>query len=81
MSKTVSIKPKPRKPSESEASRLDEFVGVAEALPSATPSPRMKRLTFDIPADLHKRIRLSCVEKEVDMAVELRRILQEHFPS
>jgi hypothetical protein len=40
----------------------------------------MKRLTFDLPADLHKRIRLACVEKEVDMAAELRRILLEHFP-
>jgi hypothetical protein len=41
----------------------------------------MKRLTFDIPADLHKRIRRACLEKEVDMTVELRRILQEHFPA
>lgn len=81
MSKTVSIKPKPRKtPSESEASRLDAFVGVETPQPAA-PSPRMKRLTFDIPADLHKRIRLNCIEKEIDMAAELRRILLEHFPS
>jgi hypothetical protein len=41
----------------------------------------MKRLTFDIPADLHKRIRLACIEKEVDMAAELRCILQERFPA
>jgi hypothetical protein len=79
MSKTVPIKPKPSQP-ESKASRLDDFVG-AEKPPSAEPLPRMKRLTFDIPADLHKRIRLACIEKEVDMAAELRCILQERFPA
>jgi hypothetical protein len=78
MSKTVSIKPKPNQP-ESQASRLETFVG-ANKPPSVEPSQRMKRLTFDIPADLHKRIRLACIEKEVDMAAELRCILQEHFP-
>jgi len=56
-------------------------VGVEEVSPSVQPSQRMKRLTFDIPADLHKRIRLACVEKEEDMAAELRRILLDHFPS
>jgi hypothetical protein len=79
MSKTVSIKPKPNQP-ESEASRLEMFVG-ANKPPSTEPPQRMKRLTFDIPADLHKRIRLACIEKEVDMAAELRCILQERFPA
>lgn len=79
MSKSVAIKPKPSQP-ESKASHLEAFVGASEP-PLATPLPRMKRLTFDIPADLHKRIRLACIEKEVDMAVELRWILQKHFPA
>ena len=82
MSKTVPIKPNPRKkPSESEVNHFDAFVGVEERSPSVQPPQRMKRLTFDIPADLHKRIRLACVEKEEDMAAELRRILLKHFPS
>jgi hypothetical protein len=79
MSKTVSIKPKPNQLN-SKASDLEAFVGASEP-PLAEPLPRMKRLTFDIPADLHKRIRLACIEKEVDMAVELRCILQECFPA
>ena len=41
----------------------------------------MKRLTLDIPADLHKRIKRACVEKDMDMAAELRRILEEHYPN
>jgi hypothetical protein len=79
MSKTVPIKPKPSQPDSKEI-RLETFVGAGEPLP-AEPAPRMKRLTFDIPADLHKRIRLACIEKEVDMAAELRCILQERFPA
>lgn len=79
MSKTVPIKPKPIQPN-SKTSDIEAFVGASEP-PLAEPSPRMKRLTFDIPADLHKRIRLACIEKEVDMAAELRCILQEHFPA
>jgi hypothetical protein len=82
MSKTVPIKPNPRKKqSAPEANPFDAFVGVKGESPLAQPPQRMKRLTFDIPADLHKRIRLACVEKEEDMAAELRRILLEHFPS
>jgi hypothetical protein len=41
----------------------------------------MKRLTFDIAADLHKRIRMTCLERGKDMAEELRRILEENFPA
>ena len=53
---------------------------VAQPTPAA-PKEAMKRLTFDIPAPLHKRIRRKCVDLEVDMAVELRRILDLHFPA
>jgi hypothetical protein len=82
MSKTVPIKPNPRKKQPgSEVNPFDAFVGGEEVSRSIQPSQRMKRLTFDIPADLHKRIRLACVEKEEDMATELRRILLDHFPS
>ncbi len=39
------------------------------------------RLTFDISQDLHQRIKISCARKGIKrMTVELRRILEEHFP-
>ena len=41
----------------------------------------LKRLTFDIAADLHKRIRMTCLDRGKDMAEELRRILEENFPA
>jgi hypothetical protein len=76
--KTVSINPNPRRKPEPDLNALDALVqGKQEESKGKTP---MKRLTFDIPADLHKRIRRTCLEKDVDMAVELRRILQEKFP-
>lgn len=40
----------------------------------------MKRLTFDIPADLHRRMRMDCVSRGIDMAEDLRRILAENWP-
>jgi hypothetical protein len=77
--KSVTIDPNPRNKRQADASALDAFVqGTAKA---SIPKPPMKRLTFDIPADLHKRIRRACLEKDVEMAVELRRILHEHFSS
>lgn len=51
---------------------------VKDAVPSKRP---MKRLTFDIAADLHKRIRMTCLERDKDMAEEIRRILNEQFPA
>jgi hypothetical protein len=87
MSKSVSINPNPRNKPQSDASALDAFVQGGDARPSQAPKPTpagkvpMKRLTFDIAADLHKRIRMTCLERGKDMAEELRRILNENFPA
>ena len=84
MAKSVAFPSNPRnKPSPED---LDAFVQGGKSEPAPTPSPvaapkmPMKRLTFDIPADLHRRIRISCVERGIDMAEDLRRILAEHYP-
>lgn len=40
------------------------------------------RLTFDIPESLHRRIKIAHAQKGIKrMATELRRILEEHYPS
>jgi hypothetical protein len=41
---------------------------------------KMKRFTFDVPEHLHRRIKTRCAEKGVDMADEMRRLLEQHFP-
>ena len=38
-----------------------------------------KRLTLDIPASLHKRIKLQCVEDGTTIVDELRKLLEEHY--
>lgn len=79
MNKSRSVNPNPRsKP----ASANDD---ARERGDNPTPAPvaekvPMKRLTFDIAADLHKRIRLACVQNDVDMATAIRRLLAERFP-
>jgi hypothetical protein len=42
---------------------------------------KTKRLTIDLPVDLHKRVKRACLEKDVDMTVEIRRILERNFPA
>ena len=40
----------------------------------------MKRLTFDIPASLHRRIKVACALKGVTMVEELRELLNRQYP-
>ncbi len=39
----------------------------------------IKRLTLDLPAGLHTRIKINCALKGVKMADEIRRLLEQHF--
>ena len=50
------------------------------ATPDAIKAGEMKRLTFDIPDALHRRIKSQCAVKGVKMADELRGLLEKHFP-
>jgi ParG len=39
----------------------------------------MKRLTIDIPASLHSRVKVACAQRGVKMADEIRELLEAHF--
>lgn len=41
---------------------------------------RMKRLTIDVTEQLHMRIKSQCAMRGVNMADELRKLLESHFP-
>lgn len=41
----------------------------------------MKRLTIDVPASLHARIKSQCAIRGVKMADEVRELLEKHFQS
>jgi hypothetical protein len=42
---------------------------------------RMKRITFDVPASLHARIKSQCALRGVKMNEELRELVEKHFPA
>ena len=85
--KSISINPNPRNKPAGVSQALDAFVQGSSEAPAAPIradgllKQPMKRLTFDIAADLHKRIRMTCLERDKDMAEEIRRILNENFPA
>ena len=83
MNKKVAFPPKPSSVAPANA---DAWVSgtPAEAEEHAkvktAPIEKMKRFTFDVPETLHRRIKTRCAEKGVDMADEMRHLLEEHFP-
>jgi hypothetical protein len=69
-------KPGEPTPPPAEAAALDAAGSLA-----VVPKVPMKRLTFDIPADLHRRMKLACVEQDRDMAEVLRELIEKRFPT
>lgn len=41
---------------------------------------KMKRFTIDVPQELHARVKIACAKQGLNMADELRRILEREFP-
>ena len=52
----------------------DQWVAAGQA------SEPIKRLTIDIPLALHKRIKTQCAIRGENMADEIRKLLEKHFP-
>jgi hypothetical protein len=55
--------------------------GVEPHLASAAAAVKMKRFTIDVPQDLHARVKIACAQRGLNMADELRRILEREFPA
>jgi predicted DNA binding CopG/RHH family protein len=72
MTKRVSIKPKT-------TTAVDNWVESRQA-PAQENSEPTKRLTIDVPASLHTRIKIQCAKSGVVMAEEIRALLEKHFP-
>lgn len=47
---------------------------------TTTKEGRMKRLTIDIPATLHKRVKEQCATRETTIAEVVRKYLEKTFP-
>src|SRR4051794_23767171 len=52
----------------------------ASMIPPTAAKVPMKRLTFDIPAATHLRMKLDCVSRNKDMAEELRAMIEKRWP-
>ena len=53
--------------------------GVAPAVEPELRDARLKRLTIDIPEELHARIKSQCALRRSKMADEIRVLLETHF--
>jgi hypothetical protein len=71
MSKKIAFGPKPGA-ARPDTAKADEWVNRRDA-------EGMKRLTIDVPASLHARIKSQCALRGVKMAVEVRELLEKHF--
>lgn len=61
--------------------KADAFVtGGVAAAPDQAPV-KTKRLTIDVPLDLHTRIKIACAKRGLNMADEARRLLEQEFPA
>ncbi len=84
---TISAKPQERTADEwvksgDRNSAADSPMGTGELPPNAVAdsnSVLLKRLTIDIPEELHARIKSQCALRRTKMADEIRVLLENHF--
>jgi len=72
MSKKVSFSVKPGAARADDAVKADDWVN--------NRMEATKRLTIDVPASLHARIKSQCALRGVKMADAVRELLEQHFP-
>ena len=76
MSKKVAFGQKPR-PGAAGADAWVESRGKAGS--SGKPTVKLKRLTIDIPADLHRRLKADCAGRDIAMADVIREMLERQY--
>ena len=72
MSKKVSFGTRPGAARADDAAKADDWVNRRDV-------EAMKRLTIDVPASLHARIKSQCALRGAKMADEVRELLEKHF--
>ena len=71
----------PAKPQSSNAA-ADAWVSGSRPDPEPTPvsTEPTKRMTFDLPESLHRRVMLDCVANGVKMTTVIRKMLEDRWP-
>ena len=72
MSKTVKINARPKSSPD-----LDQWVETrAPTEPQSKPAVKPKRLTIDIDPELHKQLKISCVQRDIQIAELVRQLIE-----
>jgi hypothetical protein len=53
--------------------------GAAEQ-PTTRPTEPVKRITVDVPAILHQRVKIGCAQRQLNISEVLRDFLEREFP-
>ena len=84
MNKKITFTPKPHSSTPANADAWVNSENIPETVTEKAPDQpapvKMKRFTFDVSESLHRRVKMRCAEKGVDIADEMRRLLEQHFP-
>jgi hypothetical protein len=59
----------------------DDEAAPAALTPAPTPAEPTKRLTFDIPASMHRRLKLGATARDQNIADVLRELIDREFPA
>jgi hypothetical protein len=73
MSKKISIAPRPS------ARQADAWVSAPAKATAPAAAEEMKRLTIDIPAALHRKVKAACATEGVKMADVVRELLIKKY--
>jgi hypothetical protein len=83
MGKKISFAAKPKKANQAPKA-ADAWVSSGDPREQDEPKNEapvaMKRLTIDVPADLHQRIKIGCTKRGLKMADAIRNLLDKEFP-
>lgn len=81
MSKTVVLSKRPSRATPEAVDRWMAGTIGAPELPPAAPAPKMKRLTIDIPEELHRRVKGRCGQSGMKICEVIREMLESRFPA
>jgi hypothetical protein len=78
MSKKVTFTPKP---TSTVPANADDWVsGETPQVVKNEEKEPTKRFTFDVPASLHRRVKVGCAARGLEMADVMRELLEKEFP-
>ncbi|GAB5517202.1 plasmid partition protein ParG [Rhodopirellula baltica] len=76
MSKKITMTARPKAKAE-----IDKWVETRERAETEKPAVKPKRLTIDIDPTLHRKLKLSCVNRDIQIADLIRTLIENELDS